>query len=265
MTAVIDSVPVRRRSRDAVDVAVTDPRRQTSTNAGSTPADSEHDDGHRAGALQHGRAADPHLGGAGPGRPRPAVHGAARGVRPAGVPARSRSPTSRSRCGDGERMWTPKMEARVLQELRARAGRDRCWRSAPAAATSRRCSRRRGARGDQRRDRSRGWRPTATAQARARTASTTSTLAKSATARAASGRDDVRRDRADRLDAGAARRVPRAAEARRPRVRDRRRRAGDDRAPRALGRRPARASPTDLFETVIAPLRNAATPARFEF
>ena len=36
--------------------------------------------------------------------------------------------------GDGEKMWAPKIEARVLQELQLDAGRERCSRSAPAAA-----------------------------------------------------------------------------------------------------------------------------------
>ena len=36
----------------------------------------------------------------------------------------------------GERMWTPKMEARVLQELEARAPARACSRSGPAADTS---------------------------------------------------------------------------------------------------------------------------------
>ena len=56
------------------------------------------------------------------------------------------------------------------------------------------------------------------------------------------GSETLRRDRAHRLDAGAARGVLQAAEARRPRVRDRRRRARDDRAPRTAGPRRARAS-----------------------
>ena len=42
----------------------------------------------------------------------------------------------------GERMWQPKLEARVLQSLKLAAA-NRCSRSAPAAATSRRCWRER--------------------------------------------------------------------------------------------------------------------------
>ena len=57
-------------------------------------------------------------------------------------------------------------------------------------------------------------------------------------------------------------RVHAAVEARRPRVRGRRRSAGDDGAARALGGARAR-STTDLFETVIAPLINAARPRAF--
>ena len=56
----------------------------------------------------------------------------------------------------------------------------------------------------------------------------------------------------------------RAAEAQRPRVRDRRR------APVMTARLVAWTAPgsrvtTDLFETVVAPLKNAAAPARFRF
>ena len=94
--------------------------------------------GHRASTLQHGRAADPHLGGARPGRPRPAVPRAARGLRAARL-RRSRSPTSRSRSARPEDV-AAEVEARVLQELKLARARA-CSRSAPAAGTSPRCSR----------------------------------------------------------------------------------------------------------------------------
>ncbi len=54
--------------------------------------------GHRAGALQHDRAAGPDMGRARPGRARSAVRSPARGIRPADLPAarvrRSGDPTS---------------------------------------------------------------------------------------------------------------------------------------------------------------------------
>src|SRR5436190_21032851 len=36
--------------------------------------------------------------------------------------------------GEGESMWEPKMEARVLQELTVRKSTTACWKAAPGAA-----------------------------------------------------------------------------------------------------------------------------------
>lgn len=40
----------------------------------------------------------------------------------------------REHAGEGEKMWPPKLEARVLQEL-APSAPTGCWKSAPGAAT----------------------------------------------------------------------------------------------------------------------------------
>ena len=81
----------------------------------------------RAGALQHGRAADPHVGGARSARARPAVRGQARGVRAAGVPRRSRSPTSRSRWATARRCGRRRWRRASLQELTLAARTIACY------------------------------------------------------------------------------------------------------------------------------------------
>ena len=78
--------------------------------------------GHRTSALQHGRAADPHLGCARPGHSRFAVRGQARGFRSRGLPGLLAFADLEIPLGGGEKMWTPKMEARVLQELELEPG-----------------------------------------------------------------------------------------------------------------------------------------------
>ena len=220
--------------------------------------------GLRAGAFQHGRAADPHLGGARPGRARPPVHGAARGVRPAGVPRRSPSPTSKFRCrrrrsGCGRPRWR-RACCRSSELTPGGVGaRDRHRQRLPHRAA-----------GEPRRARSRASRSirgsrrgaARSSPARASPASRSRRRRR----RARLGHASLRRDRADRLDADAARCLRRAAEARR---------AASSRssasapamigAARALGRARARVTEQDLFETVIEPLRNAASPSRFGF
>ena len=137
-----------------------------------------------------------------------------------------------------------------------------CWRSAPAAATSPRCS---------------------------RTARRRSYSVEIKPALAAFGRANLERHGADNvtLEIGDAARgwpghapydvivltgstpllpqaLARAARARRAPVRRGRRGAGDDRAPRDLRPRPAPGAATDLFETVIAPLANAEQPSALQ-
>ena len=162
----------------------------------------------------------------------------------------------------GERMWAPKVEARVLQALKLKPDANRCSRSAPAAATSPRCSR--AARGDV----------------------TTVEI-------------DPQLARFGARAAGAARLLRCALRGRRRRARLGHRRQYDaivltgstpllpeaffaqlrpggrvfaivGEAPAMTARLVAWTAPgarvtTDLFETVVAPLKNAAAPARFKF
>ena len=174
---------------------------------------------------------------------------------PPRVSHRSRSPTSRFRSGDGQSMWPPKMEARVLQELHAEAGRARArdrhrQRLLHGAARARACGRDHACR-----DRSAPCRRSAR-EARARTASATSRLEVGDGARGwgASAYDVIVLTGSTPL---LPERVRRAVEARRPAVRRRRRGAGDAGTARALGPRPARACRRTLFETVVPPLMNA--------
>ena len=79
---------------------------------------------HRASPLQHGRAADPHVGRARPEHPRPPV----RVRREDFVPAAYRLLAFADLeipLGPGASMWSPKMEARVLQELSSSPGETR--------------------------------------------------------------------------------------------------------------------------------------------
>ena len=164
--------------------------------------------------------------------------------------------------GEGERMWTPKMEARVLQELeleRSEAVLEIGTGSGYLTALLARSCRAVTSVEINARLFGRSARASSPAPA-----SSTSRLEVGDGARGW-GERALRRDRADRIDAGPARLVAAAAEARRPSVRRRRRSAGDDCARWCAGRRRARSSTEDLFETVIAPLRNAAQPARFVF
>src|SRR6185312_12391340 len=119
--------------------------------------------------------------------------------------------------GRGAAMWTPKIEARVLQELAIRPG-ERVLEIGTGSGYFAALLAGRGARVTRRardaRRRRRGRRRRARLRRRRR----------------------LRRHRADRLDAIARRGVLRAARTRRARVRDRRRRAGDAGVPRALDR-----------------------------
>ena len=72
---------------------------------------------YRAGALQHGRAADPHRGTCSTSACSTCCSRSSARTSCRRSIARSRSPTSRCRWANGASMWTPKMEARVLQEL----------------------------------------------------------------------------------------------------------------------------------------------------
>ena len=161
---------------------------------------------------------------------------------------------------NGARMWTPKMEARVLQELML-ADSDRVLEIGTGSgyftallASERR---RRHERRDRRLDRGRRPRETDPARIFQRTR-------RRRRRRARLRPRDIRRDRADRLDAAAPRRffeqlVP------------------GGRVFAVVGEAPAMKArlirweapggrvATDLFETVVAPLVNAAAPARFEF
>ena len=196
----------------------------------------------RADAPQHGRAADPHLGGARPGRARPAVHRAARGVRAAEAPrARVLRPgDSRS----GERRAHVAAEARGARAAGARASHktDRVLEVGTGSGYLTALLAHRAAQVCIGRD-----------QARARAHSAARNLERH-------GVDNVTLEIGDAARGWTAHapydvivltgstpvlpaRVPRAAQARRAAVRRGRRGAGDDRAARQL-QRPGRMAPT---------------------
>ena len=142
--------------------------------------------------------------------------------------ARVRGP--RNSAGEGERMWPPKLEARVVQELEldrndARAGSRHRQRLSDGAARAQFC------RGDQRGDHRAIF-------SRCGSASWPRRHRQCAPGgrrlRARMGQSAVRRDRAHRFDAGPARFVAAAAEAGWPAIRRRRRSSGDDRTPDPL-------------------------------
>ena len=194
---------------------------------------------YRTSTLQHGRAADPHVGRARPGRSRPAVRGQARGLRAArAIASLAFADLEIPLAGRPAHVGAQDRGARAAG-AEARSAANRCSRSAPAAAISPRCSR--AAPAASRPSRStRGSRPSAARQARARRLRQRPLRGRRRRARLGHASTTT-----PSCSPGRRRCCPRAffaaAEARRPRVRDRRRRAGDDGAPRALdGARVAR-------------------------
>ena len=94
----------------------------------------------RTSPLQHGRAADPAMGGPRPRRARPALRGEARAVSCPRPHAALAFADMEIPIGHGEAMMQPKVEARILQELGG-APEERCTRWERGPATSPRCSR----------------------------------------------------------------------------------------------------------------------------